>query len=187
MQKKGCLYSQWFTGEENVVLDCLSRVFHLDDSTLTNLILLDVPEEVTFGFNLFTLPIEIKSWLTCLVWNQPCTEPWSKEPMRSKLSLGADINNTSCQSVLNQTGSLMNSPNIRNRESLEPLLPYLEKVDLVLKKMLLLNQKQFGLPWTALLRPLSWSTELTPGSTQTPNFHLFYTDNSELIQLQTHP
>ncbi len=29
-----CLYSQWFAGEENVVVDCLSCDFHLDDTAL---------------------------------------------------------------------------------------------------------------------------------------------------------
>jgi hypothetical protein len=54
-------------GEENVVSDCLSRDFHLDDITLTNLIYSSATDQVPFGFNLCLLPIEIGSWMTCLL------------------------------------------------------------------------------------------------------------------------
>jgi hypothetical protein len=46
---KSCICSQWFAGELNVVSDCLSRDFHLNDLELTNLIKSCVPNQIPFG------------------------------------------------------------------------------------------------------------------------------------------
>jgi hypothetical protein len=87
-----CLYSQWFQGDFNTVSDCLSQDFHLNDHSLTLLLKSRVPQQVPFGFRIYPLPIEISSWLICLLQNQPFEEAWSKEQTRSKLSLGDDTN-----------------------------------------------------------------------------------------------
>ncbi len=162
-----------------MVSNCLSHDFHLDDPALTNLISSYAHDQVPFGFSLCQLPTEISSWLTCLLRNQPSTKLWCKEPMRSKLSLGNVINNTSCPSEYTQTGTSTTSPDTKNTESLEPLQQHYEKADLALKKFLPQNQIPYSPPWIAWLRPLSWLTELTQGSTQTPTLHSFYNDNFE--------
>jgi len=77
---KSCLYSQWFLDSDNLVVDSLSRDFHIDSNTLSHLICSSVPEQVPFGLEILTLPEEISSWLTSLLQNQPCKMQWSKEP-----------------------------------------------------------------------------------------------------------
>ncbi len=91
-----CIYSQWFAGDFNTVSDCLSRDFHLNDYSLTLLLKSRVSSQIPFGFEIYPLPKEIDSWLTCLLLNQPFKEVWSKEPTRSKLSLGNDSSYTYC-------------------------------------------------------------------------------------------
>jgi hypothetical protein len=89
LDAESCLFSQWFPGEKtNGVSDACSRDFPLNDDELTHLIL-------TFLFKIFPLPIEISSWLTCMLQNQPQKEQWNQEPIQSKLLPGQDFNNTS--------------------------------------------------------------------------------------------
>lgn len=51
----GCLYSQWFPGDQNVVSDCLSRDFHLDDLQQTQLLVHAVPDQVPLDFDICPL------------------------------------------------------------------------------------------------------------------------------------
>jgi hypothetical protein len=141
-----CLYSQWFAGAENVVADCLSRDFHLDDITLTNLIYSHAIDQVPFGLQLYPLPKEISSWLTCLLRNQPFTTQWSKEPTRSKISLGNATENTYSPLASPQIGSSRISPEDRDTVSLAPLQPPSEMVDSVIRKVLSQSPKPFGPP-----------------------------------------
>ncbi len=78
------LNSQWFPGEHNIIADSLSRDFHIDDTSLANLLLLHFPEQVPFGLTILPRSQEIISWLTCLLLSQPQREPWSKN--RRKVS-----------------------------------------------------------------------------------------------------
>jgi hypothetical protein len=77
---KSCLYSQWLKGAKNIVPDSLSRDFHISSYVLAYLFESFVLEQVPFGLKIPPLPIEINSWLTCLLWNQPQKEQWLKEP-----------------------------------------------------------------------------------------------------------
>jgi len=97
LSSEGCLYSQWFPGTLNEVSDACSRDNHLDDSKLTHLILMLVPQQVPFGFKICQVPTEITSWLICLLRSQPQKEQWNQAQVPSKLSLGRDISNTSNQ------------------------------------------------------------------------------------------
>jgi hypothetical protein len=81
INSKSCLYSQWFKGDHNAVSDSLSRDFHIPSPNLEFLLKSYVLEQVPFGLEISPLPDEIDSWLTCLLWNQPLREQWSKEPM----------------------------------------------------------------------------------------------------------
>jgi hypothetical protein len=88
IESNSCLYSQWFEGEENQIADALSHDFHLMNSELTYLILDSIPEQTPFGLIIYPVPLDIYSWLICLLHNQPSKMPWSQEPIRSKLWLG---------------------------------------------------------------------------------------------------
>jgi len=101
--------------EENGVSDACSRDFHLNDDELTHLILTFLPNQVPFGFKIFPLPIEISSWLICMLQNQPQKEQWNQEPIRSKLSLGQDFNNTS--NTLKYSMTLSSTSLIDTKES----------------------------------------------------------------------
>jgi len=46
------LYSQWFPGDQNYIADSLSRDFHIDDTSLANLLSLHFPEQVPFGLTI---------------------------------------------------------------------------------------------------------------------------------------
>jgi hypothetical protein len=172
-----CLYSQWFPGESNVVADCLSRDFHLDDKSITHLITTCALEQVPFGFHLYPLPTEIVSWLTCLLSNQPCKEQWSKAQTRSSLSRGVDIKPTYNQLESHPIGTLITSLNPNTTGSLEHLLTPSEMVDSLLKEMLPLNLTQSEPPWTAWLRPTSWLLDQTLDLMPTQKLHSFYNVN----------
>jgi hypothetical protein len=53
MQADCCLYSQWFTGEENIVVDSLSHDFHLSNDCLTHLIKSSIHSQISFCLELF--------------------------------------------------------------------------------------------------------------------------------------
>lgn len=72
-----CLYSQWFPGDENQIADALSRDFHLNDDDLTHLIVHSIPTQAPFGFKIFPIPLEVYSWVICLLHNQPSKQQWS--------------------------------------------------------------------------------------------------------------
>jgi hypothetical protein len=182
MNTDSCLYSQWFAGDLNAVSDCLSRDFHLTDSALTNLLQTCVPNQVPFGFFLSPLPTEISSWLTCLLRNQPFKEEWSKEPTRSKLSLGDVSNYTYSPSASKMTGSSKPSTADNNTESLEHLQLHSEKVDFLLQNLLNSEVTQSVPPWIAYHRPSSWLTNQTHASTSTETLHSFYNANYDATQ-----
>ena len=109
IQTQSCLYSQWFPGEDNTVSDSLSRDFHIPSETLSHLLGLYVPEQAPFVLTILPLPTEIASWLTSLLLNQPQKEPWSKELMQSKFTLGLDTRTISSQLDYKMTPTLTTS------------------------------------------------------------------------------
>ncbi len=157
--------------------DCLSRDFHLNDSSLTLLLKSYVPHQIPFGFNLYPLPTEIGSWLTCLLQNQPLKKVWSKEPTRSKLLLGNDITYTYCPLEFKMTHSSNHSEWAKDTGSSEHLLQHYNKVDFLLQNLLRFEVTQSKPPWIAYHRPLSWLTSQTPDWTQTKTLHSFYNAN----------
>lgn len=172
-----CLYSQWFQGDFNTVSDCLSQDFHLNDHSLTLLIKSCVPHQVPFGFEIYPLPPEISSWLTCLLQNQLFKEVWCKEPTRSKLSLGEDINYIYNPLEYQTILISKTSPKDNAIESLVHSLPPLDKVDFLLQGLLRSKVTRSEPPWTALHRPTNWLTSQTQNWTQTATLHSFYNAN----------
>ncbi len=176
MKSKCCLYSQWFAGENNSVSDALSRDFHLSDETLTQLILSSVPQQVPFGFQINPLPKEIVSWLTNLLQNQPAGEQWSKQPTRSKLSLG-NVMFPTHNLLAFPTHTLQPSQKVNNIESSGHLDKQSERVDFILDKSGLVNLTQLEPPWIMWHRPTAWPTNLTQDLTQMESLLSFYNVN----------
>jgi len=165
------------------VADCLSRDFHLNDSSLTLLLKSCVPHQIPFGFSLYPLPTEIVSWLTCLLQKHPSKEVWSKEPTRSKLSLGEDTHYIYCPLEFQTIHSSNNSQRGNVTDSLEPSLPHLEGVDFLLQNLLHSEVTQSAPPWTAFHRPLSWLTSQIQDSTMMETLHSFYNINFDATSL----
>jgi hypothetical protein len=94
-----------------------------------------VLEQVPFGLEISPLPDEIDSWSTCLLWNQPLREQWSKEPMRSKLALGLGLNAIyfPLESKMMPTSTI--SQELKNTKFLEPLQTPSDWVDMVLNRL----------------------------------------------------
>jgi len=177
-----CLNSQWFTGDFNLVSDCLSRDFHLTDDALTNLIASSISHQVPFGFLLSPIPTEVSSWLTCLLCNQPFKEEWCKEQTKSKLLLGADSNYTCCPSAFAMTGSLNLSIEDNVIRSWEHLQQPSEKVDFLLQNLRCSEVTQSEPPWIVYHRPFHWLTSQTQDSTLTATLHSFFNDNLDVTQ-----
>jgi len=72
-----CIYSQWFSGDENNISDSLSRDFHLSYTHITSLLSTAFPNQVPFGLEILPLPTEISSWATSQLLLLPQTTPWS--------------------------------------------------------------------------------------------------------------
>jgi hypothetical protein len=185
LHSKSCLYSQWFAGDENLVSDSLSRDFHLTDFELTILITSSVPEQVPFGFQIHPLPTKIVSWVTSLLQNQPAGIPWSKQQIRSKLSLGQDTKITYIPLESKMTHTSTNFPDSNDTKSLGLSATQLEKVDYLINKTKLLNLKQLDPPSIMWHRPTSWLTDQIHDSTTITNLHSFYKDNYAVTKIQT--
>jgi len=162
-----CLYSQWFSGEENIITDSLSRDFHECDSHLASLLLSNFPDQVPFGLKILPIPPNIVSWLTCLMLSQPQKEQWSKEPIQSKFVLGLGPNNILPPLDCNQNPSLTSFlPNNEQRSSVPSLTPS-EKVEFAMQNIINPSSLiQFDLAWTAYHRSLSWLTNQIQGWTE---------------------
>lgn len=188
IKSESCLYSQWFSGEQNSISDALSRDFHIPSSHLAFLLQSHFPEQAPFGLTILPLPPDIVSWLTCLLLSQPQKEPWSKEQTRSKFALGLASNYTYTPSDCLQTPTSTISPKIKRSKYSAPLPTQSEKADFVLRNVVnLSNQTPSEPPWTAWLRPSSWLTEQTQGSTEKRNLRSFYNASSEDILPPTIP
>jgi hypothetical protein len=188
IDSRSCLYSQWFAGEDNVVSDALSHDFHLTDSSLIHIIQSNIPHQVPFGLRIFQLPQEIISWLTCMLWSLPFKEhQWSKEPTRSKLSLGPVTKAAYHQSVCPMIGSSIPLHPARKITSSVLTLTHTMKVDLVFQRLIIpLNQNLLEPPWIAWHRPTSWLSNQTLDLTAINELHSFYNANLEDTTLQTH-
>ena len=186
LKSKACLYSQWFPGGENSVADSLSRDFHLNDSNLSKFLLSSVPNQVPFGLRIKRLPNEISCWLTSMLQNLPEKEQWSKEPQRSSLWLGRDIEPISNQSAYATTITSTSFPRIRSIKSWGLSATQSEKVDFILHQSKLIKLNQFEPPWIMFHRPSSWLEGLTQDSIETASLLSFYKDNFEVTEPPMH-
>jgi hypothetical protein len=174
-----CIYSQWFSGDLNNISDSLSRDFHLSDSFLVTNLSSMFPNQVHFGLTIHPLPTEISSWVTSVLLLCPQITQWSKEPLRSKLALGVDSENTSCPLVSKMTHSSRTSTEGNDTKFSVHLLNQSERVDLVLNFPSFSRPTQSEPPWIAWHRLTSWLTQQIQGSTKMENLHSFYSVNSK--------
>jgi hypothetical protein len=175
------LYSQWFPGEHNIIADSLSRDFHIDDTSLANLLLLHFPEQVPFGLTILPRPQEIISWLTCLLLSQQQREPWSKEPTQSKFALGVASSCISLQLESSQTHTLTTSPRRKKPKSSAHLLTQSERVDYVMERLVRLSNPSLLDPlWIAYHRSSNWLIGQTQGWMEMDDLHCFYKDSCEV-------
>jgi len=179
---KSCLFSQWFPGESNIVSDSLSRDFHLPVDYLSNILSIRVPEQAPFGLTIWPLPIEIDSWLTSLLCNQPQGMRWSKEQQPSKFALGIDTSNTSPQLGYSTIDTWKTSQEEEGIRYSAPSLSLLEKVDLVLEILNKSRQTQLELPWMVWHMPTRWLTGQTQDLMKMESLHSFY--NASLGDIQ---
>ena len=165
---KCSLYSQWVEGEANRVSDILSRDHHLTDSAVISLILTYRPEQAPNGLHLQPLPSEIASWLICRLREQPATTQSPKEPIRSKYALGSVGSSTSHPSGSETTSSLMSSPEASTIAS---------SADSSKPSAMPGSAPSVEPPWTMWQRPSGLTTGLTPATTATVDWRLFYNAN----------
>jgi len=178
------LYSQWFPGDQNYIADSLSRDFHIDDTSLANLLSLHFPEQVPFGLTILPVPPEIVSWLTCLLRSQQQKEPWSKEPTRSKFALGVASSSTLHQSESHQIHTSTNSPSRKKLKSSAPSLTQSERVDYVMEKLVNpSNQSPLDPPWIAYHRSSNWLIGQTQDWMEMADLHRFYNDSCKATNL----
>jgi hypothetical protein len=180
---KSCIYSQWFLGESNSMVDSLSRDFHVDSSHLRHILCTNFPLQVPFGLNLRQLPSEIVSWVTSLLHSQQQKEQWSKEQVRSSFTRGSAfscIYNQLASSTI-PTSTVLTGDN--DTKYFAPLDSSSGKVDLILSLPSFSSMSLSAPPWIAWHRPSSWLPKQTQGSTLTGTLHSFYNDNSEVTDL----
>ena len=89
MKAKGCLYSQWFPREPNVIADSLSFYFHLFlNNKLTQPLTFTCPHQLPPGFRIKQLvPNKITLWLTLQVCKQLKPMQLPTKPLQSKLAI----------------------------------------------------------------------------------------------------
>ena len=82
------MYTQWFPGSDNVILDILSRDCHLDDGNILNLLTHPFPTQLHPYFWLSQVPSVIKHFLWSVLQSLPNPLQTSTKPKPSGVALG---------------------------------------------------------------------------------------------------
>jgi hypothetical protein len=178
---RSCLYSQWFSGDENNISDSLSRDFHLNSSNLSVLLSSNFPIQAPFGLEILPLPSDIVSWATSLLQSQPQAGQWSGEPTRSKFALGLVSRTTFGPSASATMTTWIPSIADNVTRSSALLLKPSERVDFLLSHPSLSRLNQSEPPWISWHRPSSWLTDQIHDWIPTENLRSFYNANFEDI------
>jgi hypothetical protein len=112
----------------------------------------DAIEQAPFGLTIYPVPLEIYSWLICLLRNQPSKTPWCQEPVRSKLWLGKDTSLTSDPSGSQMMNTSRISMHPKSTAFWEHSLMPSDRIDLILQKLILTNPNTVGPPSNASQR-----------------------------------
>ena len=83
MEAGACIHPQWIPGSTNIIADCLSRDFDLNDMLITQIFFSFSPLKTPLAFKIAPLPNVIVSWLTSLLQNLPELKPTKAAPTRS--------------------------------------------------------------------------------------------------------
>ena len=75
-------------GIANVIADCLSRDFHMNDIDLTQFLHYAIPSQMPMNFQIFHLPEELSSWIVSVVGSLPQSKELLPIPSPSNLALG---------------------------------------------------------------------------------------------------
>jgi hypothetical protein len=188
MESESNLYSQWFPGDKNSISDSLSHDFHIPITNLSFLLESHFLEQAPFGLKILPLPLDIVSWLICLLLSQLQKELWLEEQVQSKFALGLDSSYIYNPLDCSQTHILTTSPRTKRSKFSEPSPNPSEKVDYVLENLINPSNPTWSEPpWIAWLRPSSWLVNQTQDWTTKKDLLSFFNDSSEDTLLQMTP
>ena len=176
-------YSQWFPGVDNEVADSLSRDFHLDDTSLTSLILSKLTSQVPSNFKISPLPSEIVSWICSWLQKMPKGPPLREQQTKSKIGRGVAGKNFSHPLNLKVMNSSNNSIRILKSDSLVPLPNQSEMVNIRERLSIPWLLQQSTIPWTMWLRPSGTTNTPTRDLTILANLHAFYRSSTRAIKI----
>ena len=90
------LFSQHIPGVQNVTADCLSRDFHLSDTSILSLLRAKAPQkQIPHNIHIVQLPKTISSWATSMLESLPPRKGSQPRPKPSSLAHSNDTNNSS--------------------------------------------------------------------------------------------
>jgi hypothetical protein len=182
---KSCLYSQWFSGNENSISDSLSRDFHIEASNLSFLLASNFPDQAPFGLEILPLPNSIVSWVTSVLQLSLQEKPWLGEQAKSKFALGLASRTTYCRSESRMMHSWKTSTKVNDTKFSVPLSNPSERVDFLLSLPSISRLTQSEPPWTSWHRPSSWLIDQIQDWIPTESFHSFYSASSVDTSQQT--
>ena len=88
------LYSQHIRGIHNIIVDILSRDFHIPDTHLVHMLNLLLPKQTPMNLKISILPPEIIFWLHSLPPSSTKIQASPQHPSRSKLGALTDVNDS---------------------------------------------------------------------------------------------
>ena len=179
-------YSQWFAGTKNGVSDCLSRDFHLDDHSISNLLTHHFSSQLPTSFEIAPLPHEIELFLSAWLLKMPASTPSKERRTRSGLQPGIDGQHSARQSKLTTTPSSepFPLPTKQNSSAALPSPSATKNIRLKLSDDWLRAQSE--LPWTMWLRPSGTTSCRIRDSTKGTSLHAFYLDSTKATRIRTH-
>jgi hypothetical protein len=130
-KKEATLHSEHIPGDHNIIADSLSRDFHLNDTTLTSLLLShpSTTSQVPNSFKIHNLNTQTTSWIASLVDSTTPTKESPPEPSPSSLAQPSASKNSSTNATSHQTHSLTTSPPTRKSSSPPPTPTMCEETD----------------------------------------------------------
>ena len=110
LKHKACLYSQWFPGKDNALVDSLSRDHHLSPHELTSLVSRKIPQQLPRHFRIVPIPREVGSWICSLLAKMPEQKDRHKPQRMSDIAAGIDGSDFCGKSIYPTTHSSPPSP-----------------------------------------------------------------------------
>lgn len=175
IDEEASLFSEHIAGNQNVIADCLSRDFHLNNTELTQLLSSAAPSQTPKNFRLFSLPENLFSWIELVVGSLPPSQGSRPTPSPSNLALlqsGKLTSNTDSSS----TPSLTTIPSLKPTCSLLDLPTLSGKTSMDLQQKINSRMEQLTQQSQAWFRPSGRTYGLTPHWTNKDNDVSSYKD-----------